>query len=128
MRTHGLPSGQLFPKRWPLSNPKRTKSIMNKHKVKHHRNSDTKTGSRDYIRLTALEQSVINYCEALTSFTRATSPSVTDVVQTFSWLFSSHDKVLLFASLVVLICTCLYTVCSSLKATHIFYFLLQQLT
>ena len=25
------PSGQLFPKMWPLSNPNRTKSIMNKH-------------------------------------------------------------------------------------------------
>ena len=33
---------QLFPKRWPLRNPNRTKSIMSKHKVKHHRNSDTK--------------------------------------------------------------------------------------
>ena len=49
MRTYGQPSGQLFPKRWPLSNPNRTKSIINKHKVKHHRNSDTKTGDRDHI-------------------------------------------------------------------------------
>ena len=47
IRTYGQPSGQLFPKRWPLSNPNRTKNIMNKHKVKHHRNSDTKTGNRD---------------------------------------------------------------------------------
>ena len=54
MRTNGQPSGQLFPKRWPLSNPNRTKSIMNKHKVKHHRNSDTKTGNRDHIRTIAL--------------------------------------------------------------------------
>ena len=45
MRTYGQPSGQLFPKRWPLSNPYQTKSIMNKHKVKHHRNSDSKTGN-----------------------------------------------------------------------------------
>ena len=48
MRTNGQPSGQLFPKRWPLSNPNRTKSIMNKHNVKHHRNSDTKTGNRQH--------------------------------------------------------------------------------
>ena len=31
------------------------------HKVKHHRNSDTKTANRDDIRTTALERSVINY-------------------------------------------------------------------
>ena len=47
MRTYGQPSGQLFPKWWPLSNPNRAQSIMNKHKVKHHRNSDTKTGNRE---------------------------------------------------------------------------------
>ena len=35
MGTYGQPSGQLFPKRWPLSNPNRTQSIMNKHKVDH---------------------------------------------------------------------------------------------
>ena len=43
MRTNGHPSGQLSPKRWPLSNTNRTKSIMNKHNVKHLRNSDTET-------------------------------------------------------------------------------------
>ena len=37
------------------------KSIMNKHKVKHHRKSDTKTANRDHIRTTALERSVMNY-------------------------------------------------------------------
>ena len=42
-------------------------------------------------RRTALERSVINYRGALTSFRRATSPSVTDVVQRFSLLFGSHD-------------------------------------
>ena len=61
MRTYGQQSGQLFPKRWPLSNPNRTKSIMNKHKVKHHRNSDTKTGNRYHTRTTVLERSVMNY-------------------------------------------------------------------
>ena len=73
--------------------PKLNLNIMNKHKVKHHRNSDTKTANRDHIRTTALERSVMNYWGGgdLTSFTRETSPSVTDVVQTFSWLFGSHD-------------------------------------
>ena len=35
---------------------------MNKHKVKHHRNSDTKTANRDHIKTIALERSVMNYC------------------------------------------------------------------
>ena len=34
---------------------------MNKHKVKHHRNSDTKTANENHIRTTALERSVMNY-------------------------------------------------------------------
>ena len=38
-------SEQLFHKRWPLSNRNRTKNNMNTHKVKRHRNSDTKTGN-----------------------------------------------------------------------------------
>ena len=41
-RTHGQPSEQLFPKRWPHSNRNRTKDNMNTPKVKRHRNSDTK--------------------------------------------------------------------------------------
>ena len=45
IRTKGQSSGQLFLKRWPLSNPNRTKSIMNKHKATHHQNSDTKTNT-----------------------------------------------------------------------------------
>ena len=49
MRTYGQPSGQLFPKRWQLSNPSRTKPLMNKHKVKHHRNNDSQTGNIDHI-------------------------------------------------------------------------------
>ena len=36
-------------------------SIMNKHKVEHHRNSDSKTGNKYHIRTTALERSVMNY-------------------------------------------------------------------
>ena len=46
-RTYGQPSEQLFPKRWPLSNRNRAKYNMNTHKVKRHRNSDTKTGNRE---------------------------------------------------------------------------------
>ena len=61
MRKYSQPSRQLFPKRWPLSNPNRTGGIMNKHKVKHHRNSKSKTGKIDHIRTTALERSVMNY-------------------------------------------------------------------
>ena len=46
-------AGSYFPKGG--HSPNRTKSIINKHKVKHHRNSDSKTGIRDHIRTTALE-------------------------------------------------------------------------
>ena len=66
-------------------------------KLKHHQNSDTKTANRDHIRTTAFERLVMNYWGggggggggggAYTSFTGPTSPSVTDVVQTFNWLF-----------------------------------------
>ena len=61
MRRYGQTSGQLFPKRWPLGNPNRTKILMNNHKVKYHQNSDTKTGNREHTRTTALERSVMNY-------------------------------------------------------------------
>ena len=37
MKTYVQSSGQLFPKRWSLSNPNRTKSIINKYMVKHYR-------------------------------------------------------------------------------------------
>ena len=38
---------------------------MNKHKVKHHRKSDTKTANRDHIRTTALERSVMKYLRGI---------------------------------------------------------------
>ena len=44
-RTYYQQSEQLFPKRWPLSNPNRTKYDMNTRKVKRDRKSDTKTGN-----------------------------------------------------------------------------------
>ena len=53
---------------------------MNKHKVKLHRKSDTKTANIDHIRTTALERSVIINGGALTSLTRATSPLGFEVV------------------------------------------------
>ena len=49
------PSEQLFPKRWPLSNPNETKNNMNTNKVKRHRNSDTKKqATKNHNRITAL--------------------------------------------------------------------------
>ena len=41
-RTYGQPNEQLFPKRWPLSDPNRTKNNMNTRNLKRHHNSDTK--------------------------------------------------------------------------------------
>ena len=47
-KTYGQPIEQLFPKRWPLSHPNRTKNNMNKQNLgKRHRNSDTKTDNRE---------------------------------------------------------------------------------
>ena len=48
-KTFGQPSGQLFPKRWPLSNRNRTKNNMNSHMVKRHRNSDTKSRQNSFL-------------------------------------------------------------------------------
>ena len=44
-RIYGQPSEQLFPKRWPLSIPNRTKNNMNTRQVERHRNSVTETGN-----------------------------------------------------------------------------------
>ena len=57
MRTNGQPSGHLFPKRWPLSNPNQTKGIMKNIRRKIDE-TDYKTDSIDQIRTTALRQSV----------------------------------------------------------------------
>ena len=46
-RTYGQMSEQLFPKRLPLSNLSRYKNKINTHKVKCHRNADTKAGKRE---------------------------------------------------------------------------------
>ena len=65
-RTYGQLSEQFFPKRWPLSNPNRTKKNMEKHKVKRHRNSiNQKMATENHNRTTALKRSVINCKEML---------------------------------------------------------------
>ena len=46
-RKYSQPSEQLFPKRWPLSNPNRTKNNMNTRKVKRHRNTGTKNSHNE---------------------------------------------------------------------------------
>ena len=80
-RTYGQPSEQLFPKRWPFSNRNRTKNNMNTHKVKRHRNSDTKTGNRDpqqNYRPGTVNNELLG---GLSMFTAPNSPSVSEVVQ-----------------------------------------------
>ena len=47
MRTYGHPSEQLFSKRWPLSNPNRTKNNMNTRKVKQ-RKKGNREPQQDY--------------------------------------------------------------------------------
>ena len=80
--TYGQPSEQLFPKRWPHSNPSRTKHYINTCKVKRHRNSDDKkTGNRvpqQNYRLGTVSNELPG---AYTSFTCTTSPLVSEVVQ-----------------------------------------------
>ena len=81
-RTYSQPSARQFRERWPHSNRNRTKN-MNTHKVKHHRNSDTKKQVTEN-QTTALERSVMKILwvgGALTSFTCTTSPSVSEVVK-----------------------------------------------
>ena len=81
-RTHGQPSEQLFPKRFPLSNPNRTNNNINKHKVKRPRHSDNKNRQqRTTTELPPWNGQWINYFWALTSFTAPNSPSVFEVVQ-----------------------------------------------
>ena len=81
-----LPKGGHTATRTELKQP----SIMNKHKVKHHRNSDTKTGKREPHQSHRLGTVKIKLLGA--SFTRATPSSVAEIVPTFIWLFGSHDN------------------------------------
>ena len=46
-RTYDQPSEQLFPKRWPRSNPNRTKNNMNTRKVKLTETLTSKTGNKE---------------------------------------------------------------------------------
>ena len=71
-----------------------TELNVNKRKVKHHRNSDTKTGNREHNRTTALERSVMKYWgKGLKSILRAKHrPQFLEWYKTFSWLFGSHNN------------------------------------
>ena len=54
--TYGEPSKQHFPKKWPLSNSNRFENNMNTHKLKRHRNSDTKKqATENHSRTTTFE-------------------------------------------------------------------------
>ena len=60
-RTYGQPSKQLFPKRWPLSNPNRTKTIRT-HTWRNFTETLTpKQANENHNRTTALERSAMNY-------------------------------------------------------------------
>ena len=81
MRTHGQPSGQLFPKGWPLSSQNQTKSIINKQKVNRNRNSDTKaTENHKNYRFGTVSNELLE-AGAYTSFMGPTSSTVSEVVQ-----------------------------------------------
>ena len=74
-RTYGQPSEQLFPKRWPLIIPNRTKINMTRNKVKCHQKFDTKTDNREPQQTTTLERLVIlKLLGALASFTAPVKP------------------------------------------------------
>ena len=62
---------------------------MNKHKLKHHRNSDTKNRQQ---RTTPEQPLVMNNLGLKLVLRVQSSPSVTDVVQTFSLLLGSHNN------------------------------------
>ena len=82
-RTYSQPNEQLFPKRWRLSNPNRTKTNMDTHQVKRQLNSDTKT--------TALERSVMNWGPNY-DLRRQPRPSLLKWYKTFIWLFGPHEN------------------------------------
>ena len=94
-RTYGQPSEPLFPKRWPLSTLNRTKNNMNKHKVKHHRNSDTKTVNGELQQSCRL-RTVSNYLEWVGGgglklvLPAQTHPQFLKWCNTLSWLFGSN--------------------------------------
>ena len=76
-RTYGQPSEKLFSKRWPLSNPNRTKIIRThvgdtSQKLRH-----KKQATEDHNQTSAVERSVMNYWWPSTC---KTSPSVSEVV------------------------------------------------
>ena len=63
---------------------------MKTQKVKHHRNSDTKTVKRES---TAVERSLMNYWGGLKHvLRRQPRPRLLKWCKTFCWLFGSHDN------------------------------------
>ena len=87
-----------WPAEWAASSqkvanqqPKRTERIMKKHKVKHHRNSDTKTGDRESHQNHRLGTVNNELLVAYSSFNWSNLNSVADVVQTFRWLIVWQD-------------------------------------
>ena len=99
-RTFGQPSEQLFPKWWPLSNQNRTKNDMYTHKVKRHKNYDTKNRQqKTTTKLPPWNGTEMNYRGwgggggGLTHVLRCQPcPQFLKWYKTFSWLFGSHDN------------------------------------
>ena len=94
MRIHGQPNRQLFSKRWPLSNPNRTKSIMNIYNVKRHRTLTSKTGNRGPHQIYRLGMVSYSYWGGGLKLLirRQPRPQYLMWYNTFSWLFGSHDN------------------------------------
>ena len=67
--TYGQLGEQLFPKSLPLSNRNGTKNNLTIHKVKRHRNSDTKNRQRRTTTKIDMERSVMNYWGSMYSLT-----------------------------------------------------------
>ena len=89
---YGLPSEQLFPKRWPLSNQNRTKNNMNTRKVKRNRNSDSKNRQQRTTTKLPPWNCHKRITGALLLVLRAQPhPQFLKWYEPFSWLFCSHD-------------------------------------
>ena len=89
---YGQLSEQLFTKRWPLSNPNRTKNNVNTRKVKRHRNSDTQNRQQNY-RLGTVSNELLGEGGGLKLDLRAQPyPQFLKWYKTFSCLFGSHDN------------------------------------
>ena len=96
-RTYGKSNEQLSPKRWPLSYLTLTKYHLGTQKEKIVQKLTSKqANTENHTRRTALERSVIlNITEGLNQYYGIpTSPSASEMVQTFSYVFCPHGKTL----------------------------------